>query len=286
MRIRPEEYGDVDYRTQKPVAGLWFSEGLTLYYADLFLRSAGLPVQHSTRLAHLESLIGRYLASPGNARFSAERISRVAYNAEPGALGDYNASVHLVGELLGTMLDIAIRDATAGRHSMDDVMRAMLERYSGERGFSGRGVERIVEEVCGCRVRELFDSNVRGAAPLAPRALPRLRLPQGRVEDRPQVDQPAKEEEPEHPREHELDDRHHQAPLNELSEPGNEEAAQRGDDISGGTLGHNASLGNASECDACGSIGQRGIRTSIRQAARGGGAAPDAPRSVDRASTV
>lgn len=166
MRIRPEEYGDVGFRTQKPVAGLWFSEGLTLYYADLFLRRARLPVQDSTRLAHLESLIGRYLASPGNARFSAERISRVAYNAEPGALGDYNASVHLVGELLGTMLDFAIRDATTGRRSMDDVMRAMLVRYSGERGFSGRGVERIVEEVCGCRMRDLFDSNVRGAAPI------------------------------------------------------------------------------------------------------------------------
>jgi predicted metalloprotease with PDZ domain len=168
MRIRPEEYGDVDYRTQKPVAGLWFSEGLTMHYADLFLRGAGLPVQDSTRLAHLESLIGRYLASPGNAHFSAEQISRVAYNAEPGALGDYGASVHLVGELLGTVLDLVIRDATAGRRSMDDVMRLMLERYSGERGFAGRDVERAVTDVCGCGVvaREIFATHVRGAAPI------------------------------------------------------------------------------------------------------------------------
>jgi predicted metalloprotease with PDZ domain len=167
MRIRPEEYGDVDYRTQKPVAGLWFSEGLTMHYADVFLRRAGLPVQDSTRIAHLETLIARYLASPGNARFSAEQISRVAYNAEPGALGDYNASVHLAGELLGTMLDLVIRDATAGRRSMDDVMRLMLERFSGERGFSGRDVERAVAEVCSCAAaRRLFEAHVRGAAPI------------------------------------------------------------------------------------------------------------------------
>jgi predicted metalloprotease with PDZ domain len=167
MRIHPEEYGDVDYRTQKPVAGLWFSEGLTMHYADLFLRGAGLPVQDSTRLAHLEMLIGRYLASPGNARYSAEQISRVAYNAEPGALGDYSASVHLVGELLGTVLDFVIRDATASRHSMDDVMRLMLERYSGARGFSGRDVERAVADVCGCTAgRPIFDAHVRGAAPI------------------------------------------------------------------------------------------------------------------------
>jgi Predicted protease with the C-terminal PDZ domain len=167
MRIRPEEYGDVDYRTQKPVAGLWFSEGLTMHYADLFLRRAGLPVQDSTRLAHLESLIGRYLASPGNAHFSAEQISRVAYNAEPGSLGDYGASVHLVGELLGTVLDLVIRDATANRRSMDDVMRLMLERFSGERGFAGRDVERAVTDVCGCAApRAIFATHVRGAAPI------------------------------------------------------------------------------------------------------------------------
>jgi predicted metalloprotease with PDZ domain len=163
MRIRPEEYGDVDYRTQKPVAVLWFSEGLTMHYADLFQRQAGLPLQDSTRIAHLESLISRYLASPGNARFSAERISRVAYNAEPGALGDYGASVHLVGELLGTVLDLVVRDATAGRRSMDDVMRLMLERHSAEQGFSSRDVERAVSEVCGCSVRGIFDAHVRGA---------------------------------------------------------------------------------------------------------------------------
>ncbi|HET7190046.1 MAG TPA: hypothetical protein VFI52_17965, partial [Gemmatimonadaceae bacterium] len=142
-------------------------EGLTMRYADLFLRRAGLPVQDSTLLSHVAALVGRYLGSPGNARFPAEQISRVAYNAEPGSLGDYSASVHLVGELLGNVLDLVIRDATANRRSMDDVMRLMLERYSGERGFSGRDVERVVTEVCGCTTAHaIFDAHVRGAAPI------------------------------------------------------------------------------------------------------------------------
>jgi predicted metalloprotease with PDZ domain len=164
MRIRPDEYGDVSYRTQKPVAGLWFSEGLTMHYADLLQRRAGLPTSDSTRLAHLEYLIGRYLGSPGNARFSAEAISRVAYNAQPGALGDYSPSVHLVGEVLGNVLDLAIRDATDNRRSMDDVMPLMLERYSGPRGFTGRDVERTVGDVCRCDVSTVFDRHVRGAS--------------------------------------------------------------------------------------------------------------------------
>ncbi len=166
MRIRPEEYGDVDYRTQKPVAGLWFSEGLTLFYGDLFERRARLATPESTRTAHLEQLMRRYLGSPGNSRFSAERISRVAYNARPGALGDYNPSVHLVGELLGTMLDFRVRDATGGTRTMDDVMRLMLERFSGTRGFNCRDVQRAVTDVCRCDVHTLFDANVRGAKPI------------------------------------------------------------------------------------------------------------------------
>ena len=166
MRIRPLEYRDVDYRPQPPVAGLWMSEGFTMFYADLLQRRAGLPMADSTRPAHLERLIASYLANAGNSHFSAEAVSRVAYNAEPGALGDYDASTHLQGELIGGMLDLTIRSATGGRRSMDDVMRLMLERYSGERGFTGLDVEHVVAEVCGCAVKPFFDAHVRGASPI------------------------------------------------------------------------------------------------------------------------
>jgi len=43
------------------------------------------------------------------------------------------------------------------------VMRAMLERFSGERGFGGRDVERTVAHVCGCTVRPFFEAHVRGS---------------------------------------------------------------------------------------------------------------------------
>jgi predicted metalloprotease with PDZ domain len=60
------------------------------------------------------------------------------------------------------MIDLEIRHATSGRRSMDDVMRLMMERYSGERGFTGRDVERVIAEVCGCTVSRFFDAHVRG----------------------------------------------------------------------------------------------------------------------------
>ncbi|HYJ78831.1 MAG TPA: PDZ domain-containing protein [Longimicrobiaceae bacterium] len=188
MRIRPAEYRTVDFRVQPPTAGLWFSEGLTIFYADLLPRRAGLPVHDSTRAAHLQTIIASYFGSSGNSRISAERVSRAAYNAEPDALGDYSASTHLQGEVIGAMLDLVIRDATDGRRSMDDVMRLMLDRFSGERGFLGADVEATVEEVCGCDVTPFFDAHVRGGSPIDfDRHLALIGL-RARVSTRPAVD--------------------------------------------------------------------------------------------------
>jgi len=160
VTIRPVEYRDIDYRTQPPVSSLWFSEGLTMFYADLLLRRAGVALRDSTRIAHLERLLSSYANNPAYARFSAEQISRVAYNTEPGALGDYTASTHLQGELIGTMLDLIIRDATRGQRSMDDVMRLLFTRAA---AIDGRAIEQAVETVCTCSVIPFFDAHVRGA---------------------------------------------------------------------------------------------------------------------------
>jgi predicted metalloprotease with PDZ domain len=137
-----------------------------MFYADLLRRRAGLPTGTATRVAHLEVLIARYLSSPGNGRLSAERVSEAAYGDDPAALGDYTASTHLQGELIAAMIDLEIRRATSGRRSMDDVMRLMLERYAGERGFTGRDVERVIAEVCGCTVSPFFEAHVRGGKPI------------------------------------------------------------------------------------------------------------------------
>lgn len=174
LALKPIEYHDIDYRTQPPVASLWFSEGLTMFYADLLQRRAGIPVHDSTRTAHLERLIGSYLGNPAYGRFSAESISSVAYNVDPGELGDYSASTHLQGELIGTMLDLMVRDATHGQRSMDDVMRLLFSHVGtlapppsravpASYRIDGRTIEQAVATVCGCEVTPFFDAHVRGA---------------------------------------------------------------------------------------------------------------------------
>jgi predicted metalloprotease with PDZ domain len=161
VRIRSAGYGDISYKTPPLSKGLWFSEGVTLFYADLLLRRSGLPVFDSTRVKHLERLIKRYLSSSAYTKYSAEEISRASYGP-PGMLGDYSASTHLQGELFGNLLDLVIRNASDGRFSMDDVMRKMMEKFSGQKGFTTKDVEQVVREACACNVHEFFSDYVYG----------------------------------------------------------------------------------------------------------------------------
>jgi len=165
MRIRPIEFGDISYQTAPLSRGLWWSEGLTMYYADLLLRRAGLPAYDSTRIKHFEGLMSRYFSSPGNMHISPEKVS-LASDGPPGMLGDYSASTHLQGELLGAMLDIIIRDATNGKSSIDDVMRLMMNRYSGPKGFSNKNIEEITTAVCHCNVHPFFRDHIVGNKPI------------------------------------------------------------------------------------------------------------------------
>lgn len=164
--LRPAGYGAVGYRPASPSTGLWLSEGLTMYYADVLLRRGRLPTPDSTRLVHVGRVIARYLGSSGNYRLSAEQVSRAEYSSDPAVLGDYLASTHLQGELIGTMLDLVIRNATADRRSFDDVMRLLVQRFGGSRGFTTLDVERTVEEVCACAVAAFFDAHVRHGGPI------------------------------------------------------------------------------------------------------------------------
>jgi predicted metalloprotease with PDZ domain len=165
MRIRPIEFGDISYKTPALSRGLWWSEGLTIFYSDLLRRRASVPTIDSTRIKHLEELMSRYFSSPGNMYISPERVS-LAADGPPGMLGDFTASTHLQGELLGTMMDLIIRSATNGKYSIDDVMRKMMEKYSGWKGFTNRNIEEIVATICGCDVHLFFKNYVYGSRPI------------------------------------------------------------------------------------------------------------------------
>jgi predicted metalloprotease with PDZ domain len=91
-------------------------------------------------------------------------VSRLAYGSLPTSLGNnQNASTHLQGELLGAMMDLAIRSRSNGRRSIDDLMRAVNARFGHGRGFTVADIRATAESVCACSFGPLFDHSVTAA---------------------------------------------------------------------------------------------------------------------------
>lgn len=129
-RLRPADLVPYDYDEPQPTTMLWISEGITDYYADLSLiRGEVLPLRAFYQL-------------------TAFKINGVA-NVPPVALEDASLSTWIQptdgtgtiyyekGSLAGLLLDVMIRDATANRASLDDVLRRLYETtYKQGRGFT------------------------------------------------------------------------------------------------------------------------------------------------------
>jgi predicted metalloprotease with PDZ domain len=123
-RIRPAEMWPYDYHAEQYTPLLWWSEGVTDYYADLTNLRAGLwsPDQFvrnvNDNIQQVEAAPELWSAEDGSA---ATWINEVYVNS--------SQLYYPKGSLLGMLLDISIRDATDNAHSLDDVMRTLFTRY-------------------------------------------------------------------------------------------------------------------------------------------------------------
>jgi predicted metalloprotease with PDZ domain len=86
--------------------------------------------------------------------------------------GGYSLSYYLSGAITGELLELELRSRTGGRRGMDDVLRLMLARHAGARGFGTEDIVRAVNDACGCDLQEFFSRHIQGRVPLpAARAL-------------------------------------------------------------------------------------------------------------------
>lgn len=163
-RLRPLELGPFDYEGTPTVSTLWISEGLTSYYSNLMLRRSGL-VDVETYLAGLSRQITALQNSPGRLKQSLEQSSREVWsNSLSGvAASSETVSYYTKGEIAGFLLDAHIRRGTNGAKSLDDVVRSMYARYSGETGFRPEQFSTTAAEVFGKSLDGWF-SDVIGSA--------------------------------------------------------------------------------------------------------------------------
>ena len=150
-RLRPVELGPFDYENEAYTKSLWFVEGVTDYYADLMLARAGVATRDEY-LGALSAQIRRLQATPGRLEQSAELASYdawIKYYRPDENSTNTSISYYVKGAVVGFVLDAKLRRTTAGAKSLDDVMRLMYARFSGERGFTSEDLRAAVVSVAG-----------------------------------------------------------------------------------------------------------------------------------------
>jgi predicted metalloprotease with PDZ domain len=145
-RIRPASLEPFDFDRANMSGELWFAEGFTSYYGPLVVHRAGLSSE-SEYARWLAGTINEVTLSPGRHLRSAEEMSRFAPFVDAAAWTDPTSfsntfiSYYTWGAAIGLGLDLALRDRTEGRVTLDHFMRAMWRQFgkSGERvpGFVG-----------------------------------------------------------------------------------------------------------------------------------------------------
>jgi predicted metalloprotease with PDZ domain len=168
-RIRPQSLEPIDYTREQYTPSLWFSEGITSTVADYMLLRANL-LDESRWLRYLEHEIGVFERRPAHLTQSVEDSSIDTWLEKYPTYGlpQRSISYYNKGELIGVLLDLAIRDATQGHKSLRDVFRWMNRNYAQKHKFfpDSEGVRQAVEAVTGKDFKEFFNTCVTSAAPL------------------------------------------------------------------------------------------------------------------------
>ena len=168
-RIRPQGLEPVDYTKENYTDALWFSEGVTSTVADYTLLRAGM-ITPEQFFAMLSREIRNLQLRPAHLTQSAEESSlETWFDKYPSyRLPERSVSYYNKGEILGVLLDLAIRRETAGSKSLRDVFLWMDQRYARDSIFfpETRGVQQAVEAVTGKNFDWFFRPYVSGTAEL------------------------------------------------------------------------------------------------------------------------
>ena len=164
-RIRPKTLEPVDYTKENYTRALWFSEGVTSSAEGPIQLRAGL-IDEKQYLVEIGDEISELERRPAHLRQSAEESSLDAwlegdayYRRPERSISYYNK-----GELLGVLLDLAVRDATHDRASLREVLQWMNLNYAKKDRYfdDSNGVREAAEAVSHADLGDFFTKYVAG----------------------------------------------------------------------------------------------------------------------------
>lgn len=164
-RIRPQTLEPIDYTKENFTRALWFSEGVTSTAEEIIQLRAAV-IDETQFLRRLGEQISELENRPAHLTQSAEESSLDAwlegfdyYRRPERSISYYNK-----GELLGFMLDLAIRNASHGHASLRELFQWMNANYAKKGRFfdDSNGVREAAEAVSHTSLASFFTKYVVG----------------------------------------------------------------------------------------------------------------------------
>lgn len=169
-RLCPAELYSIDYESENYTRLLWVVEGFTSYYESQVLLRAGL-ITVEVYLSLLEKSINHYLNLPGRhiqslADSSFDAWIKFYLPNENSA--NTTVSYYQKGSLIACMLDLKIIEETAGRESLDSVMRILYQQVymHQKRGYTSRDVKAVLSQFIPVGIDAFFEQFIEGLAEL------------------------------------------------------------------------------------------------------------------------
>ena len=164
-RIRPQTLEPIDYTKENYTRALWFSEGVTSTVEGTIRLRAGL-LDERRYLYRLGDQITELERRPAHLTQSAEESSLDAWLEGQGYYRrpERSVSYYNKGELLGIMLDLAVREASHGQASLREVLQWMNLNYAQKGRFfnDSEGVREAAESVSHADLTSFFTRYVAG----------------------------------------------------------------------------------------------------------------------------
>ena len=159
-QLKPKAFMPYDLRREVHTDLLWFFEGVTSYYDDLFLVRTGL-ISPSSYLELLAQQLTRHLRTPGREHQTVAQSSFDAwtkyYKSDENSPNSV-VSYYIKGALVALCLDLSLRAKTQQQFSLDTLMRRLWRRFAlTHTGIVEQDIRDILFELAGSEINDFLD---------------------------------------------------------------------------------------------------------------------------------
>ena len=161
-QIRPVLLGPFDYTKEQRCPNIWFSEGVTDYYAQIHAYQAGF-LTKSQFFDELVKNVKQVQVSTTRTKMTLEEVCKQTW--EGGKLAGFgfgDLSYYDKGFLVGLLADAYIRGESKGKSSLDDLLRSFYAKYKlPNPGFPDDGIKDGMIAIGGAKIGPIYDTMVR-----------------------------------------------------------------------------------------------------------------------------